>query len=72
LKVGGKCNIFHPKFKGKVVGEGIVSVNCTFKGSPKKSFAQLCGLGRQMAMVTKVHKLNVKFMVEELEQNPNV
>jgi hypothetical protein len=25
-----------------------------------------------MAMVTEVHKPNVKFMVEELEQNPNV
>jgi hypothetical protein len=25
-----------------------------------------------MAMVTKVHKPNVKLMVEELEQNPNV
>jgi hypothetical protein len=32
LKVGTKCNIFHPKFKGKVVGKGIAGVNHAFKG----------------------------------------
>jgi hypothetical protein len=72
LKVGTKCNIFHPKFKGKVVGEGIVSVNHASKGSRRSFLAQLCGLGRQMVMVTKVYKPNVKLMVEEFERNPNV
>jgi hypothetical protein len=72
LKVGTKCNIFHPKFKGKVVGEGITGVNHASKGSVRNSFVRLCGLRRQMVMVTKVYKPNVKLMVEEPEQNPNV
>ncbi len=67
LKVGTKCNIFHPKFKGRVVGEGILGVNHASKGFGRSSLAQLCGLGRQMVMVTKVYKPNVKLMVEELE-----
>ncbi len=70
MKVGTKCNIFHLKFKGKVVGEGIVGVNHASNGSTRNSLALLCGLGRQMVMVTKVYKPNVKLMVEELEQNP--
>jgi len=65
-------NIFHPKFKGKVFGEGIVGVNHASKGFVRNSLARLCRLGRQMVMVTKVYKPNVKLMVEELEQNPNV
>jgi hypothetical protein len=32
LKIGTKCNIFHPKFKEKVVGKGIASVNHASKG----------------------------------------
>ncbi len=72
MKVGTKCNIFHFKFKGKVVGEGIVGVNHASNGSARNSLALLCGLGRQMVMVTKVYKPDVKLMVEELEQNPNV
>ncbi len=67
MKVGTKCSIFHPKFKGKVVGDGIVGVNHASKGFTRNSFAQLCGLGRQMVMVTKlVYKPNVKLMVEKL------
>ncbi len=72
MEVGIKCSIFHPKFKGKVVGEGIVGVNHASKGSRRSSLARLCGLCRQMVMVTKVYKPNVKLMVEEFEQNPNV
>jgi hypothetical protein len=55
-----------------VVGKGIVGVNHASKGFAKNSFAQLCGIGKQMVMVTKVYKPNVKLMVEELEQNSNV
>jgi hypothetical protein len=72
LKVGTKCSIFHLKFKGKVVGKGIASVTHASKGSSRNFLAQLCGLGRQMVMVNKVYKPNVKLMVEELEQNLNV
>ncbi len=72
MKVGKKCSIFHPKFKGKVVGEGIAGVNHASKGSRRSSFAQLCGLGRQRVMVTKVYKPNIKFMIKKLERNPNV
>jgi glutaredoxin-related protein len=72
LKVGTKCIIFHLKFKGKVVGKNIASVNHASKRFKRSSLARLCGLGRQMVMVTKVYKPNVKLMVEELEQNPNV
>jgi hypothetical protein len=72
LKVDTKCNIFHLKFKGKVVGEGIVGVTHASKGFSRNFLAQLCGLGRQMVMVTKVYKPNVKLMVEKLERNLNV
>jgi hypothetical protein len=72
LKVGTKCTIFHPKFKGMVVGEGIASVNHASKGCGRSSLARFCGLGRQMVMVTKVYKPNVKLMIENLERNPNV
>jgi len=72
LKVGTKCSIFHLKFKGKVVGEGIAGVTHVSKRSSRNFLAQLCGLGRQMVMVTKLYKPNVKFMVERLEQNLNV
>jgi len=58
--------------KGKVVGEGIASVTHASKGPSRNFLAQLCGLGRQMVMVTKVYKPNFKFMVEELERNLNV
>jgi len=67
LKVGTKYNIFHPKFKRKVVGEGITSVTHASKESSSKILVQLCGLGKQMVMVTKVYKPNVKLMVGELE-----
>ncbi len=72
MKVGTKCSIFHPNFKGKVVGKGIVGVNHASKGFAKNSLARLCGLGKQMVMVTKVYKPNVKFTIEKLEQNLNV
>ncbi len=60
------CSL-HPKFKGKVIREGIVSVNHASKGS-RKNFARLCGFSRQMVMVTRVYKPNFKLMVEKLER----
>jgi hypothetical protein len=63
---------FHLKFKGKVVGKGITSVNHASKGSRRSSLAPFYGLGRQMVTVVKVYKPNAKLMVEELERNPNV
>ncbi len=61
-----------PNLKGRLVGKGIVGVNHASKGFTKNSFTWLCGLGKQMVMVTKVYMLNVKLTVEELEWNPNV
>ncbi len=38
----------------------------------QETFAQLCELGRQMVMVTKVYKpKSSSLMVEKLEQNSN-
>jgi hypothetical protein len=37
LKVGTKCSIFHPNFKGKVVGKGIAGVNHASKGFARNS-----------------------------------
>ncbi len=67
MKINTKCNIFHPKFKGKVVGKGIASVNHASKGFRSNFIAKLCGLGRKMVMLTKVYKPNIKFMVEEVD-----
>jgi hypothetical protein len=39
LNIGTKCNIFHPKFNGKVVGKGIAGVNHAFKGFISNSLA---------------------------------
>jgi hypothetical protein len=66
IEIGTKCNIFHPKFKGKVVGKDIASVNHAFMGFKSNSLASLCGLGRKMVMLTKVYKPNIKLMVEEV------
>jgi hypothetical protein len=55
-----------------VLGEGIASVTHASKGFSRNFLARLCGLGRQMVMVTKVYKPNLKFMAEEFEGNLNV
>jgi len=51
-----------------VVGEGIAGVTHVSKGSSRNSLAQWCALGRQMVMVTKLYKPNVKLMVEKLDK----